>query len=171
MVFPTNEEHRKELEFFMNRLISETFSYEYYEEIYICQFIKILKSLLNQLIQLKEYKRNQIEVFSEHNIDEIQKYSLFDKPVKVIYFPVANSSHAERLLKMIKKQKEANPNTVHIIVTIFCDMNFPRLIYKTGEPNLVFINLFIIANDRRFKEAMDNNIMSVEEKKDWMERD
>lgn len=118
--------------------------------------------MLNQLIQLKDYKRNQIEVFSEHNIDEIEKYSLFDKPVKVIFFPIAYSSNAERLIKMTKKQKEANPNTVHIIVTIFCDMNFPRLIYKSGEPNLIFINLFIIANDKRFKKVMDNNIMSVE---------
>lgn len=55
----------------MNRLISETFSYEYYEEIYICQFVKIQKSLLNQLVQLKGYKIKNIEVFSEHNITEI----------------------------------------------------------------------------------------------------
>jgi hypothetical protein len=52
----------------MNRLISETFSYEYYEEIYICQFVKIQKSLLNQLVQLKGFRIKNIEVFSEHNI-------------------------------------------------------------------------------------------------------
>lgn len=78
----------------MNRLISETFSYEYYEEIYICQFIKIQKSLLNQLVQLKGYKTKNMEVFSEHNIKEISSYDLFSKPIKVIFFPVAYSSNA-----------------------------------------------------------------------------
>lgn len=168
LVFPTSEEHKKELEFFMNRLISETFSYEYYEEIYICQFIKIQKSLLNQLVQLKGYKTKNMEVFSEHNIKEIASYDLFSKPIKVIFFPVAYSNNAESLLAMIKKQKREDPNSVHIIMTIFCDMNFPRIIYKLGYPNVILINLFIIANDRRFREAMDNNIMSSERRENWL---
>jgi hypothetical protein len=50
-------------------------------------------------------------------------------------------------------------------MTIFCDMNFPRIIYKLGYPNVILINLFIIANDRRFREAMDNNIMSTSERR------
>lgn len=78
----------------MNRLISETFSYEYYEEIYICQFIKIQKSLLNQLIQLKGYKTKDIELFSEHYIGEIEKYNLFAKHIKVIFFPMAYSCNS-----------------------------------------------------------------------------
>jgi hypothetical protein len=100
-----------------------------------------------------------MEVFSEHNIKEITAYDLFAKPIKVIFFPVAYSSNAENILSMIKRQKQQDSNSVHIIVTIFCDMNFPRIIYKLGYPNVILINLFIIANDRRFREAMDNNIM------------
>lgn len=53
-------------------------------------------------------------------------------------------------------------------MTIFCDMNFPRIIYKLGYPNVILINLFIIANDRRFREAMDNNIMSSERRENWL---
>lgn len=76
----------------MNRLVSEVFAYEYYEEVYICQFIKIQKALLNQLIQLKGIDIKDIEIFSEHNIDAILQYDLMEKPVKVIFFPVAFSS-------------------------------------------------------------------------------
>ena len=53
-------------------------------------------------------------------------------------------------------------------MTIFCDMNFPRIIYKLGYANVILINLFVIANDRRFREAMDNNIMSSERKENWL---
>jgi len=65
---------------------------------------------------------------------------------------------------LIKKQKEENPNSVHIILTIFCDMSFPRIIYRLGFSNVILINLFIIANDRRFREALSNNISMVERK-------
>ncbi len=116
--------------------------------------------MLNQLVQLKGYKTKNIEVFSEHNIRDIANYELFSKPIKVIFFPVAYSNNSESLLSMVKKQKKEDPNSVHIIMTIFCDMNFPRIIYKLGYPNVILINLFIIANDRRFREAMDNNIIS-----------
>ena len=53
-------------------------------------------------------------------------------------------------------------------MTIFSDMNFPRIIYKLGYPNVILINLFIIANDRRFREAMDNNIMPSERRDNWL---
>jgi hypothetical protein len=47
-------------------------------------------------------------------------------------------------------------------------MNFPRLIYKLACPNVILINLFIIANDRRFREAMENNITSTERRDNWL---
>ncbi len=93
---------------------------------------------------------------------------MFSKPIKVIFFPVAYSNNADAMLNMIKSQKKKDPNSVHIILTIFCDMNFPRIIYKLGYPNVILINLFIIANDRRFREAMDNNIMSSERRDNWL---
>jgi hypothetical protein len=68
---------------------------------------------------------------------------------------------------MIKKQKEKNPNCVHIILTTFCDMNFPRIIYKLGYSNVILINLFIIANDRRFREIMEDNVHPNEFKSNW----
>lgn len=56
LVFPTSNEHRKELEFFLTCLLSEIFSVEYFHEIYIHQFLKILKVLLGQLMALKSFK-------------------------------------------------------------------------------------------------------------------
>lgn len=56
-------------------------------------------------------------------------------------------------------------------MTIFCDMSFPRLIYKLGLSNVILINLFIIANDRRFREAMDNNIFINERRDNWIAED
>jgi len=53
-------------------------------------------------------------------------------------------------------------------MTIFCDMNFPRLIYKLGLSNVILINLFVIANDRRFRKAMENNIFTKERRENWI---
>lgn len=49
MIFPTSDEHRRELDFFMNSLLSEAFSEDYFEEVYIYQFMKIVRALLRQL--------------------------------------------------------------------------------------------------------------------------
>lgn len=53
-------------------------------------------------------------------------------------------------------------------MTIFCDMNFPRLIYKLSLSNVILINLFVIANDRRFRKAMENNIFTTERRENWI---
>ena len=40
----------------------------------------------------------------------------------------------------------------------FCDLNVPQMIYRLKLSNVIMINLFVIANDRRFREIMSNNI-------------
>jgi hypothetical protein len=67
LVFPTSNEHRKELEFFLTSLLSEIFSVEYFHEVYIHQFIKILNALMSQLIALKNFKKEEMEVFSVYH--------------------------------------------------------------------------------------------------------
>jgi hypothetical protein len=39
-------------------------------------------------------------------------------------------------------------------------MSVPGIIYKLRLSNVILINLFVMANDRRFKEVMTNNIGS-----------
>jgi hypothetical protein len=60
LVFPTSNEHKKELEFFLNTLLSEIFSFDYFYEVYMNQFIKVLKALFKQLINLKNFKIEQM---------------------------------------------------------------------------------------------------------------
>ena len=48
----------------MNTLMSESFSQEYFKEIFVYQFMKIGRSLLRQLIELKGLKKDEIELFS-----------------------------------------------------------------------------------------------------------
>jgi len=45
-------------------------------------------------------------------------------------------------------------NTTFVILTLFCDMKFPSLIYRIGQNNVILINLFVIANTIRFRESM-----------------
>lgn len=49
LIFPTSDEHRRELDFFLNSLMSSAFTQEYFEEVYIYQFMKVIRSLLRQL--------------------------------------------------------------------------------------------------------------------------
>ncbi len=39
-------------------------------------------------------------------------------------------------------------------------MSVPSIIYRLRLSNVILINLFVIANDKRFKEVMANNIGS-----------
>ncbi len=40
--------------------MSEAFTQDYFEEVYIYQFMKIVKSLLRQLFELKNFKINSM---------------------------------------------------------------------------------------------------------------
>jgi len=53
------------------------------------QFIKVLKSLFKQLINLKNFKIEQMEIFSVYNIRQGLKSDSKTLPIKVIFFPVA----------------------------------------------------------------------------------
>ncbi len=49
-------------------------------------------------------------------------------------------------------------------------MKTPRHLYKLRVSNVVMINLFVIANDKRFKEIMSNNIQSFTDNFDWFSK-
>lgn len=46
-------------------------------------------------------------------------------------------------------------------------MSVPNMIYKFKLSNVIMINLFVIANDKRFREIMTNNISATTENFDW----
>jgi hypothetical protein len=51
-MFPTSYEHRKELNFFINLLLFELFTKEYFEEVYVYQFMKTIRTLLKDVFKL-----------------------------------------------------------------------------------------------------------------------
>jgi hypothetical protein len=57
----------------------------------------VAKSLFNQLIQLKGFKLDDIELMSQHNLPEIRKYKISKKPIKVIFFPLAYSTDVKQI--------------------------------------------------------------------------
>lgn len=158
LVFPTSNEHKKELEFFLTSLLSEIFSREYFHEIYIHQFLKILKALLSQLMALKNFKPGEMEILSIYNIEEILREDCSPHRVKVVFFPVAEREHAKEVLSLIKGYIERHPRANFVILNTFCDLDVPQMIYRLKLSNVIMINLFVIANDRRFREIMANNI-------------
>jgi len=108
--------------------------------------------LLRQLIDLKKFKEDQMEIFSIYNIKEILSLPCNNKhPIKVIFFPVALKDYSKDILTQIKAYIENNPKTTFIIINTFCDMTFPQMIYRLKMSNVIMINLFVIANDKRFK--------------------
>jgi hypothetical protein len=89
LVFPTSNEHKKELEFFLTSLLSEIFSVEYFIEVYQNQFNKVLKSLLRQLISLKNFSIDNMEIFTIYDLYQGLESDSAQKPVKLVFFPVA----------------------------------------------------------------------------------
>ena len=87
MIFPTSDEHRRELDFFFNTLMSEAFTQDYFEEVYVYQFMKIIKSLLKQLFELKNLKTQNMELISIFEVRERLKKDS-KKPIKVIFVPI-----------------------------------------------------------------------------------
>ena len=61
----------------------------------------------------------------------------------------------------IKNFLASNPKTTFILLNAFCDLTVPNMIYKFHLSNVIMINLFVIANDKRFREIMTNNISAT----------
>lgn len=117
LIFPTSDEHRRELEFFMNTLMSEAFTQDYFEEIYIYQFMKIVRALLRQLMELKSYKSSDVELISYFEVRE-KLYRKSDKKIKIVFIPFILSHSSDNILSVLKDYVQ--PNHTIIIVNIFC---------------------------------------------------
>ena len=167
LVFPTSSEHKKELEFFLNTLLAEIFSVEYFYEVYMNQFIKVLKSLLKQLISLKNFKSEQMEIFTVYNMRSGLREDCTKYPIKLIFFPVAELEYSRIFLGEIKDFIERNPKTTVVILNAFCEMSVPNVIYKLKMSNVILVNLFVMANDKRFREIMMNNLAANTDSFDW----
>lgn len=46
-------------------------------------------------------------------------------------------------------------------------MSVPNIIYRLKLSNVILINLYVIANDKRFREIMTNNIAATTESFEW----
>jgi len=46
-------------------------------------------------------------------------------------------------------------------------MSVPNMIYRLHLSNVIMINLFVIANDKRFREIMTNNVSATTDSFDW----
>lgn len=167
LVFPTSNEHRRELEFFLNSLLSEIFSVEYFEEVYMNQFVKVLRHLFRQLISFKNFNQSDMEILPVYHLKDVLRMPQDDKPIKVVLFPVAELDYSKKILNELKKHLEAHPETTFVILNAFCDMSVPNMIYRFRLSNVIMVNLFVIANDRRFREAMSNNISAKADDFQW----
>lgn len=102
-----------------------------------------------------------------YDLKQILSRNCNKHPIKVVFFPVAEKEFARVVLSQIKTYIEEHPTTTFIILNAFCDMTVPQMIYRLKMSNIIMINLFVIANDRRFKEIMANNIEVTSDNFDW----
>lgn len=100
-----------------------------------------------------------MQVCSVFNLTEGLKDS---SPIKLVFFPMAEMESARAALKEIKHYVDSNPASTVIILNPFCEMSVPSVIYKLKLSNVILINLFVIANDKRFREIMTNNIGAID---------
>lgn len=100
---------------------------------------------------LKNFKSSAMEIFSIYNIQEILRDKCNKYPIKVIFFPVAEKEFAKGILSQIKNYIKENSQVTFILLNAFCDLNVPQMIYRLKLSNVIMINLFVIANDKRFR--------------------
>jgi SepF-like predicted cell division protein (DUF552 family) len=131
------------------------------------QFIKILKALMKQLISLKNFKHENMQIFSVYDLKKGLKEANNNYSIKVIFFPVAELEYARIALEEIKDYVESHSKTTIILLNAFCEMSVPNVIYKLKLSNVIMVNLFVIANDKRFREIMTNNVAATTESFDW----
>ena len=86
--------------------------------------MKIARSLLRQLIELKGLKKDKMELVSIFKC--ASKLKEDEKTIKIIFIPTLFSNN-ENVLEELKKK--IKPNHSIIIVNIFCFMKFPNKVY------------------------------------------
>jgi hypothetical protein len=72
-------------------------------------------------------------------------------PIKIVFFPVAEVVYSKLILGKIKNYIEKHPKTTFVILNCFCEMEVPEIIYKFKLNNVILVNLYVIANEKRFK--------------------
>lgn len=167
LIFPTSDEHRREIDFFMSSLMSEAFTQDYFEEVYIYQFMKIVRALLRQLFELKSYKPEDVELISHFEVREkLSRPS--NKKIKIIFIPFILTKYVEGILSVIKDLIKTNCTV--IIVNLFCDMKFPKEVYNCQIQGLIFLNLLLIANKKRLLEVLTSNNINnnASQNYDWL---
>jgi hypothetical protein len=100
-VFACTEEHKKELDLFIGMLISESFSLEYFEDIYLNQFVRVLCHFLKRVISSFWHKSfGGLEIVSSCIIDTNAVETLDEKrPFKVLFIPYLNSKNYTDIIK------------------------------------------------------------------------
>ena len=74
----------------------------------------------------------------------------------------------DRFLTYVKPLLKAGQTV--IIVNLFCDMMYPNKIYESDIEGLMFINLFLIANKKRFTDILSANNLSINKNKEEYRR-
>lgn len=134
---------------------------------YLNQFVKVIKSLLRQLIALKGFDRSRMQIFSVNDLKEGLGSDSSKHPIKLVFLPMAENEFFRGVLNEIKTYICQNPNSTVIILNAFCEMSVPSAIYRLRLSNVILINLFVIANERRFKENLNNNIGATSDSFEW----
>jgi hypothetical protein len=154
-IFVCTDEHKKEIDLYMDQLINEPFAYSYFRNIFLNQFVRILCFFLNKITVKIKHKTmtdqslincNQIDQLSEATIDE-------SKSIQVVFLPYMTTKNFMHIIKF----REKLPKNKHLIVLTICC--FHQILKKfVNLKNMTIFNLFCIANEHRFEEVLRSNI-------------
>lgn len=136
-------------------MLNEQFTPNYFKNIYINQFVRLLCELLQSVVNtlLKKQFGCVSILRSEESEDAVLK-EVENKAVRVLFIPYLTSENYEKVTTIRDKLTQENSHLV--VLNIFCYHMVLKRLAKLKKCTVV--NLFCIANEGRFKEVFQANL-------------
>lgn len=153
-IFACTEEQKKELDLFINQITRDAFTFKYFADIYLKQYVRILGDLLTKIVKaIRQQDFKSVELIPYKAIGTMTEFNS-DKKFKIVFFPYMDfKTHSHENILHLRK---AIPKDCHLIVlNIFCfHLVLKRL---TKMRKVTIVNLYCIANDRLLEDALRGN--------------
>lgn len=136
-------------------LISEPFTYEYFKDVFLNQYVRILCHFLKRVVT-DMWQKNILDV-EVIKSGETGKSLDDSKPYKVLLVPYL---HSRNYNEIIEFRQRLPPQQYLIVLNMFC---YHTTLKKLADlDRCTIVNLYCIASESRFADILHSNLLTEE---------